>query len=257
VTLNKMKDAGAAKYAPNALLVAEASHKALSDAIERDPRNNQHLSQLAATADDDAAKLARTVQESKYMASLPPEERAKELARLQSAEKQRLAGPESKVQDQSRQIASLEREAEAERRYRAAAEALPEDQARVARQGDQLLIRLTGLGFATGKSAIPDSGKELLDKVAGVIGSYGPDSRVTVHGRTDSTGSPGLNKKLSMKRAEAVKDYLVSNGKVSEDRIDTKGISDSRPVATNRTPAGRKENRGVDVMIIELESQRP
>ena len=68
-------------------------------------------------------------------------------------------------------------------------------------------------------------------------------------GHTDSIGSDAYNQALSVRRAEAVKAYLVTKG-VAANRITASGKGKSQPVADNRTAAGREKNRRVDVEII-------
>ena len=70
-----------------------------------------------------------------------------------------------------------------------------------------------------------------------------------IEGHTDSTGSDELNMTLSQKRADAVKEALTGKG-VSADRITTKGYGKKYPVASNDSPAGRSQNRRVEIIIL-------
>lgn len=70
-------------------------------------------------------------------------------------------------------------------------------------------------------------------------------------GHTDSTGNSGYNKKLSLRRAQAVKDFLVAGG-ISPDRIFTEGKGATQPVASNKTSQGRARNRRVDVEVLGI-----
>jgi len=72
---------------------------------------------------------------------------------------------------------------------------------------------------------------------------------VTVEGHTDSTGGKKLNQKLSAARAEAVKEYLEVNAADPSIEFDSKGFGYDKPLATNKTPEGRAQNRRVDVVI--------
>ncbi len=68
-------------------------------------------------------------------------------------------------------------------------------------------------------------------------------------GHTDSIGTEAYNQKLSIRRAEAVKEYLVSQG-VERNRVYTEGKGESQPVASNKTAAGRAQNRRVEVEVV-------
>jgi outer membrane protein OmpA-like peptidoglycan-associated protein len=77
------------------------------------------------------------------------------------------------------------------------------------------------------------------------------DPRATVvEGHTDNTGKPAYNMKLSQERAKDVMDYLVAQG-VSADRITSVGFGETRPIADNKTKAGRALNRRVDVVMVK------
>lgn len=71
---------------------------------------------------------------------------------------------------------------------------------------------------------------------------------IIIEGHTDSLGNPATNKNLSLKRAEAVKEFLISRG-IESQRIETRGFGEEVPVATNTTNAGRSLNRRVEVVI--------
>src|SRR5207249_9991630 len=75
-----------------------------------------------------------------------------------------------------------------------------------------------------------------------------PDVKVVVEGHTDSVASDAYNKKLSERRAEAVKRYLVRQG-VDPSRVRTEGYGKSRPVADNNTAEGRAKNRRAEVVV--------
>jgi OOP family OmpA-OmpF porin len=77
-----------------------------------------------------------------------------------------------------------------------------------------------------------------------------PTIKVEVQGHTDSVGNDRFNLKLSQKRAESVKAYLVKQG-VSADRMVPKGYGENVPIADNRTKDGRAQNRRVEFVITE------
>jgi OOP family OmpA-OmpF porin len=72
--------------------------------------------------------------------------------------------------------------------------------------------------------------------------------RVQVEGHTDSVGSDSYNQRLSQRRAESVKRYLVQHFPIPTDRLVVKGFGKSNPIASNDTPEGRDKNRRVEVV---------
>ena len=89
----------------------------------------------------------------------------------------------------------------------------------------------------------------MLDKVAESIRNAGP-VKVEVAGHTDAQGSDAFNLKLSQRRAEAVRAYLVSKG-VDGTRLAAKGYGESVPVGDNATAAGRAQNRRVELRKLD------
>lgn len=104
---------------------------------------------------------------------------------------------------------------------------------------------LAGVNFATNTATLTQSSRFILDEVAKSLNDN-PEVRVEVSGHTDNTGSRALNVRLSQARAEAVKKYLVDHG-VAADRMEAKGYAWDRPVATNKTVAGRAMNRRTEL----------
>ena len=101
--------------------------------------------------------------------------------------------------------------------------------------------------FDTGKSSIKDESKAVLADIIKILNKY-PEAKFTVEGHTDSSGSESLNQRLSDDRAAAVKDYLIENG-VDRFRLSSKGYGESKPIASNRTREGRKQNRRVEINL--------
>lgn len=102
--------------------------------------------------------------------------------------------------------------------------------------------------FDFDKYNLKPEGRQLLDQVAQQVKSVSLETVIAV-GYTDSIGSDQYNLGLSMRRANAVKQYLVSKG-VPADRIYTEGKGKADPIASNATAAGRAKNRRVEVEIV-------
>lgn len=122
-------------------------------------------------------------------------------------------------------------------------------EAKVLRDGDDVILRMVGLRFASGSAQLDADGKALLDRLETAIEIF-PRCQVRVEGHTDSSGEAQANQALSQKRAQAVADYLVANVGVEEFRITATGHGDKRPVTSNRTAQGRAQNRRIDVVIV-------
>lgn len=102
--------------------------------------------------------------------------------------------------------------------------------------------------FDTGKSTIKAESQQVLNDIIAILNEY-TNARFTVEGHTDSTGSESLNQRLSQERAQAVVDYLTSNG-ISGSRLSAMGYGESKPIASNNTASGRRQNRRVEINLI-------
>ena len=109
-------------------------------------------------------------------------------------------------------------------------------------------ISVLGVIFAPYSARIDANSHTVLDEVAAYL-KRSPTVRVEIGGHTDSRGSALNNKKLSVKRAEAVRDYLVARG-VSPQQLTVSGYGESRPLASNTTPLGRSRNRRIEFKIL-------
>jgi outer membrane protein OmpA-like peptidoglycan-associated protein len=104
--------------------------------------------------------------------------------------------------------------------------------------------------FDSGKSDLKPDALTVLTTQAEILNQYFPKATVYVCGYTDSTGSDALNDKLSLQRAEAVRNFLV-NQKVDSARLKTQGFGKQFEVATNATAEGRALNRRTEVILPE------
>jgi OOP family OmpA-OmpF porin len=102
--------------------------------------------------------------------------------------------------------------------------------------------------FDFDKAVLKNEGKGKLDDLAAKVKAINLEVVIAI-GHTDSVGSDAYNQKLSVRRAESVKSYLVSKG-VEPNRIYTEGKGEKQPVASNKTADGRQKNRRVEIEVI-------
>lgn len=102
--------------------------------------------------------------------------------------------------------------------------------------------------FDFDKSVLKPEGKAKLDDLIGKIKDINLEVIIAV-GHTDSVGSDAYNQKLSVRRSEAVKAYLVSKG-IEKNRVYTEGKGEKQPVADNKTAEGRAKNRRVEIEVV-------
>ncbi|PTL79479.1 thrombospondin type 3 repeat-containing protein [Vitiosangium sp. GDMCC 1.1324] len=128
----------------------------------------------------------------------------------------------------------------------------PQQEQLVAIQKGQLEIKQS-VFFAYGKAIIQPRSFKMLDQIAKVIRQHPEIDKVVIEGHSDNIGNADANRKLSLARAQSVKDYLVKKG-VEETRLDAKGYGPDRPIASNKTAKGRAANRRVAFTILTPDS---
>jgi len=102
--------------------------------------------------------------------------------------------------------------------------------------------------FDFDKSALKPEGKARLDDLVGKLKAVNLEVIIAI-GHTDSIGTKAYNQKLSVRRANSVKAYLVSKG-IEANRIYTEGKGETQPIADNRTREGRAQNRRVEIEVV-------
>ena len=112
-----------------------------------------------------------------------------------------------------------------------------------------IVLTLGDILFETGKANLMPGAMHSIDILADFLRKY-PKRNVLIEGFTDSTGTETYNLGLSQQRADAVRDSLRASG-IATERITTKGYGKQFPVASNKTPAGRQQNRRVEIIILD------
>ena len=121
----------------------------------------------------------------------------------------------------------------------------------VSRVGNDIVLNMPGnITFDFARAEIRPRFYRVLNSVAVVLNKYNR-TLVDINGHTDSIGSDEANRKLSLRRAEAVAEYLTGQ-QVMPQRVAINGFGESRPIASNATPEGRALNRRVEIRIVPL-----
>jgi OOP family OmpA-OmpF porin len=101
------------------------------------------------------------------------------------------------------------------------------------------------VAFDTGKADLKEKYHDELDKIGSFLKEF-PGSKGTISGHTDAAGSKEVNMKLSQARAESVRNYIVSKFGIEDSRIAAKGYGPDKPIASNKTAAGKAKNRRIE-----------
>lgn len=110
-----------------------------------------------------------------------------------------------------------------------------------------LVVNMSDVLFDTGRYTLRPLAREKLARIAGILLNY-PELKIEAEGHTDNVGSLELNQRLSQLRADAAREYLISQG-IPESSITSIGKDFSMPVASNDTAEGRQQNRRVELIV--------
>src|SRR5882762_6635893 len=220
----------------------EAQEKAEADARAAQER----ATQAQAQSDEDARRRAEAEQgqaeaQRRQAASLAQQQQAQadaEAARVAAD----VAARQTQEAERQRQDAVRQKE---EMRARLLAQLNQVLQTRDTARG--LIVSMPDVLFDFNKYTLKPEARERLARISGIVLAY-PDLKLQIEGYTDAIGSDEYNQTLSEKRAEAVRDYLVSSG-VSMNNVAAQGMGKADPVADNSTSAGRKLNRRVEMIV--------
>ena len=145
-------------------------------------------------------------------------------------------------------VQRLEAQARVKEQFEQVEKMFTSDEARVFREGNNIILRMVGLTFDSGASQIKPESFDLLAKVERAIDVF-PRSELIIEGHTDSHGGDEFNQQLSQERAESVQQYMINAMRIPTYRLIATGYGETRPVASNETESGRARNRRIDIVI--------
>ena len=240
----------AAKFDPADLYTARKAVDAAEAAYKKNG-DTQQTRDLAYTADRRSQiAIARgnaneaTARQQKTVGDMHNAEtlQAKSTSAQLGVANQQLAAQGQAMKDQTAALAASEKRA-------AQAAADLAKFASVKEDSRGMVITLSGgVLFASAKSDLLPAAQLKLNSVAEALTQQDPDSKMVVEGHTDSQGGDSYNMDLSQRRAQTVRDYLVSRG-IAADRVTSQGYGSSRSVADNKSAEGRANNRRVEIVV--------
>jgi outer membrane protein OmpA-like peptidoglycan-associated protein len=122
------------------------------------------------------------------------------------------------------------------------------DEGRVFREGNSLTMSITAISFRVGKSTIEPDAFPVLAKVGEALKLF-PDATLVVEGHTDGQGNDSAMLLLSQDRADAVRQYLITNLGINAEKVSAVGYGKQRPIASNDSESGRARNRRIDIVM--------
>jgi len=201
--------------------------------------------------DDLEFKLVNYIEEQRNTLQALQQESEANLLRLADMEEEirtldeRLGGATT---ERAALLERLEAQARVKEQFERVERMFDRSEARVFREGDNVILRLVGLTFDSGKAQIKQQDFDLLAKVEKAIDVF-PQSELIIEGHTDSYGGDELNQELSQDRAESVQQYMINAMRIPSYRLIATGFGETNPVANNETEAGRAQNRRIDIII--------
>ncbi len=263
---NGLQKNGAVKRAPLTYRKAELSLKNGESVISANVRNPQGYKTAVETAATDTALLNEVMMTIKQNGKNLPEAAALKMvsqnrkieglntdlsaSNAESAASKAKLNAENKtltndLKDKEQNLNAANMSVETQRAIENARTQFSSDEAEAYQVGQNLLIRLKKVNFASGRSELPSASLDLLAKVSAVAKSMNA-SEMKIEGHTDSVGSESQNKIISEQRASAVATYFKSNG---FNEVTSEGYGFQKPIATNKSKEGRAQNRRVDIII--------
>jgi outer membrane protein OmpA-like peptidoglycan-associated protein len=239
----------AAEYTPDDLHKAKESLDAAEKSFvdEGDTQDTRDLGYAAGRRGETAESRGRSLLAIAQRDGTVNQMHANTEAQVQSSNAQ-LGRANSALASQGVELqGEVERRQAAEKRAADAAAALAKLSVKQEPRG--MVITLSGsVLFVSNKSDLLPAAQTKLNDVADALTKQDPETKIVVEGYTDSQGSAESNQDLSQRRAQSVRDYLVSRG-VAADRVTSQGFGLTRPIADNGSAEGRANNRRVEIVV--------
>jgi outer membrane protein OmpA-like peptidoglycan-associated protein len=246
---------------------AQTAGKALQDARDalgaaetaaRTHKSNEEVIHLAYLARRDAEVGEAIIAETTAREAMAQAQAQRERVLLEARERETAQARQQTLQAQqsaqaSQQQAQLSQQ-QAQEAQQQARDAQHQLEAMQAKQTDRgMMLTLGNVLFDSGGATLKPGADELVSRLSQFMQSH-PDIKVRIEGHTDSIGSDSYNEALSQRRAESVASALENRG-VSAARIQAVGRGKFAPVAGNDTPAGRQQNRRVEIIFSDAQGQ--
>jgi len=237
----------AAKQREDAALDRARSEEAARKQAEID-RLTAEAARLSAERDRAAAEAARQAADAARLAADNQAQQARALA--DQAARDKAAAEAARAAAESARAAAEANATKAEHEKAELRDQLRQQLNQILETRESargLIVNLSDVLFDTGSANLKPGTREKLAKVAGILLSH-RGLKLQVEGHTDSVGSADYNQRLSENRASSVRAYLVEQG-IAPNAIGTAGFGETMPVASNDTPAGRQQNRRVELVV--------
>ncbi len=253
--IESAKENNGEELAPKTLKIAQVDYDVAASKISTDRNSYELFAPSVDKANRSALRLHHVmgyVKSDKYseVAAIDlvnQQEKIGKLGGRVAAQNSRLAQQNNILADQNGKLVRSQNQVAFQQALDRASKQFDKSEADVYQQEDKLIIRLKSLNFASGQSTLPANAPALLNKIENVAESLDAQS-VLVQGHTDSVGSKDNNQKLSERRADTVAKYLEQNG-FDGATIKAEGYGDKKPLVSNKTPAGKAQNRRIDIVI--------
>jgi len=225
----------------------EAAAQAAAQQAQSAAQQAQEQARLDAERRQEAEQATAQAERMKSEAQIAAQQAAQERAEADAARQQALAAQASASAEAER-LRQANQQSEAEKtqlRERLKQQFAAILETRETARG--LIVNISDVLFDFDKYTLKPGAREKLAKVSGILLAY-PGLKIQLEGHTDSIGADEYNMKLSQERADAVQEYLASQG-VSTANLSAVGLGKASPVASNDTDTGRQQNRRVEMVV--------